>query len=60
MIKSTKTHKKLTQKEQKIVDFAKMAWGKTLREFYYPPLEQPKFVFDYTHKEGFFIDPDHK
>jgi len=60
MIKSTKIHKKLTQKEQKIVDLAKTAWGKTLQEFYFPPLDTPRFIFDYTHKEGFYIDPDHK
>ncbi|MFX1443631.1 MAG: hypothetical protein ACFFHV_09480, partial [Promethearchaeota archaeon] len=50
----------MTPKDKKIINLAQMAWGKTLREFYYPPLEQPKFVFDYTHKEGFYIDPDHK
>ena len=60
MIKSTNTHKRLTQKEQKIVDLAKTAWGKTLQEFYFPPLDTPRFIFDYTHKEGFYIDPDHK
>ena len=60
MIKSSEAHKKLTQKEQKIVDLAKISWGKTLREFYFPPLDTPRFIFDYTHKEGFYIDPDHK
>jgi len=29
-------------------------------EFYYPPLNEPNFVFDYTHTEGFYIDPEHK
>ncbi|MFX1258859.1 MAG: hypothetical protein ACFFAN_13455, partial [Promethearchaeota archaeon] len=48
------------QKEKKIIDFARIAWGKTLKEFYYPPLSEPNFVFDYTHMEGFYIDPDHK
>ncbi|MFX1394001.1 MAG: hypothetical protein ACFFAH_10540 [Promethearchaeota archaeon] len=48
------------QKEEKIIELAKIAWAKTLKEFYYPPLNEPDFVFDYTHKEGFYIDPDHK
>ncbi|TXT56205.1 MAG: hypothetical protein BAJALOKI1v1_1970003 [Promethearchaeota archaeon] len=28
-----------------------------MEEFYYPPLDTPRFIFDYTHQEGFYIDP---
>jgi hypothetical protein len=48
------------QKEKKLKLLAKDAWGKTLREFYYPPLNEPNYVFDYTQIEGFYIDPEHK
>ncbi len=50
----------LLEEENRLRDLAKSAWAKTMVEFYYPPLEEPNFVFDYTHKEGFYIDPDHK
>jgi len=58
MIKSNKSHKKLTQKEEKITDLARVAWARTMAEFYFPPLNEPDFIFDYTYKEGFYIDPD--
>jgi hypothetical protein len=54
------TKTKRHQKEKKTIQLAKIAWGKALKEFYYPPLNDPNYVFDYTHKEGFYIDPDHK
>ncbi|MEJ2278859.1 MAG: hypothetical protein P8Y70_14100, partial [Candidatus Lokiarchaeota archaeon] len=46
----------IAMKEEKLKDLAKKAWAKSLKEFYYPPLDEPNFVFDYTHKEGFYID----
>ncbi|UCC18818.1 MAG: VWA domain-containing protein [Promethearchaeota archaeon] len=49
-----------SEKEKKIIELAKIAWNKTLKEFYYPPLNEPNYVFDYTHLEGFYIDPDHR
>ena len=49
--------KKLNQKEQHLIELAKIAWDKTQRAFYYPPLDLPNFVFDYTHLEGFYIEP---
>ncbi len=52
--------KTLSDKEKKQIDLAKIAWGQTLRDFYYPPLKEPNFVFDYTQVEGFYIDPEHK
>lgn len=58
--KSRRISKNLTEKEKKIIELAKHAWSKTLKEFYYPPLNEPNYVFDYTHLEGFYIDPDHK
>jgi len=60
-IKKNRVNKKdLLLKEERLKNFAREAWGKTLKEFYYPPLDEPNFVFDYTHKEGFYIDPDQK
>ena len=57
--KGRATKKELEEKERAIVKLAKIAWAKTLQEFYYPPLNDPNYVFDYTHLEGFYIDPDH-
>ncbi|MFX0023503.1 MAG: vWA domain-containing protein [Candidatus Hermodarchaeota archaeon] len=50
----------LSEKEIKTVELANIAWSKTLKEFYYPPLNDPNYVFDYTHLEGFYIDPEHR
>ncbi|MFX1309119.1 MAG: hypothetical protein ACFE8C_05415 [Promethearchaeota archaeon] len=52
--------KKYSEKEKKTIELAKIAWSKTLKEFYYPPLNEPNYVFDYTHLEGFYIDPEHR
>ena len=60
MIQSKSSRKKFSQKEERIIEFAKSAWARTMAEFYFPPLNEPNYVFDYTHKEGFYIDPDHK
>lgn len=40
-----------------MLELARIAWNKSLKEFYYPPLNEPNFVFDYTKREGFYIDP---
>jgi len=58
--KHTNVRKNLKQKEKELLELAHIAWNKTLKEYYYPPLNEPNFVFDYTHKEGFYIDPDHQ
>ena len=59
--KKTKGSKKeLTIKQKRIVDLAKIAWAETLKEFYYPPLNEPTYLFDYTHLEGFYIDPENQ
>ncbi|TXT56392.1 MAG: hypothetical protein BAJALOKI2v1_560009 [Promethearchaeota archaeon] len=50
----------LNHKEKKLIQFAKSAWDRTLQEFYFPPLSEPNYVFDYTHKESFYIDPHHQ
>ncbi|MFX0058884.1 MAG: VWA domain-containing protein [Candidatus Heimdallarchaeota archaeon] len=47
-------------RESKLISFAKTAWEKASRDFYFPPLNEPRFVFDYTHLEGFYIDPENK
>ncbi len=60
MIQSESRRKKFSKKEERIIEFAKTAWARTMSEFYFPPLNEPNYVFDYTHKEGFYIDPDHK
>jgi hypothetical protein len=52
--------KSITEKENKIKRLAKEAWSKTLKEFYYPPLNDPNYVFDYSRLEGFYIDPDQR
>ena len=58
--KGSKKKKELEHQEKKIAELAKIAWGKSLAEFYFPALETPRYIFDYTQKEGFYIDPDHK
>ncbi|MFW9773001.1 MAG: hypothetical protein ACFFBY_04330 [Promethearchaeota archaeon] len=48
------------KEQQHLIKFARIAWNRTLKEYYYPPLNDPHFVFDYTRKEGFYIDPEHR
>jgi len=52
--------KEFTNNENKMIELANIAWSNALKEFYYPPLSEPNYVFDYTHLEGFYIDPEHK
>ena len=47
-------------KEERLKAFAKMAWNRAINDFYFPPLNEPRYVFDYTHLEGFYIDPENK
>ena len=49
--------KELEDKEKEIIELARIAWNYTIKEFYYPPLNEPIYVFDYTRREGFYIDP---
>jgi len=49
--------KELEEKEKEIIELAKIAWNFAIKEFYYPPLNEPIYVFDYTRQEGFYIDP---
>ncbi|MFW9828632.1 MAG: hypothetical protein ACFFEY_13655 [Candidatus Thorarchaeota archaeon] len=56
----TEIRKTITEKEKKIISLAEIAWSKSLKEFYYPPLDDPNYVFDYTRLEGFYIDPEHQ
>lgn len=58
--KSKLIKKELVAKQEKIIELAKIAFNKALAEFYFPPLNQPNYIFDYTHLEGFYIDPEHK
>ncbi|MFX0039347.1 MAG: hypothetical protein ACFFCY_07035 [Promethearchaeota archaeon] len=58
--KAKRIEKKYTEKEKKAIELANIAWSQTLKEFYYPPLNDPNYVFDYTHLEGFYIDPEHR
>ncbi len=64
MIQSRRKGKKINneraEKEKRTIELANFAWNKTLKEFYYPPLNDPNYVFDYTHLEGFYIDPEHR
>ena len=52
--------KDLDQKELHIIELAKIAWAKTQSELFFPPLDIPNFIFDYSNLEGFYIDPQHK
>ncbi len=58
--KSKLIKKELVAKQEKIIELAKIAFNKALAEFYFPPLNDPNYIFDYTHLEGFYIDPEHK
>ncbi|MFX1468037.1 MAG: vWA domain-containing protein [Promethearchaeota archaeon] len=58
--KGRRSKKELSEKEKKFINLAKIAWSKALKEFYYPPLNEPNYVFDYTHLEGFYIDPENR
>jgi len=55
-----KTTTELTPKENRLINFAKKAWDKAIKVFYFPPLNEPRYIFDYTHLEGFYIDPENK
>jgi len=54
------TKKVLNEKELHIIELAKIAWSKTQRDFFFPPLDLPNFIFDYSNLEGFYIDPQDK
>ncbi|MFX0077079.1 MAG: hypothetical protein ACFE96_16660 [Candidatus Hermodarchaeota archaeon] len=59
--KSISAHKKvLNQKEQHVLELAKNAWVKAQKDFFFPPLDIPNFIFDYSNLEGFYIDPYNK
>lgn len=49
--------RKLNDDQKQLLKFARLAWAKTCKEFYYPPLNEPRYIFDYSRKEGFYIDP---
>lgn len=55
-----KTTTELTPKENRLINFAKKAWNKAIKVFYFPPLNEPRYIFNYTHLEGFYIDPENK
>ncbi len=51
----------LNNKEKRIIELAKIGFYKALAEYFFtPPLNEPNYIFDYTHLEGFYIDPEHK
>ncbi|MFX1311169.1 MAG: hypothetical protein ACFFHD_00965 [Promethearchaeota archaeon] len=52
--------KELNNREDYIKELAKIGFNKALADFYFPPLNEPNYIFDYTHLEGFYIDPEHK
>ncbi len=47
----------IKQQEQRLIKLARKGWNRALEEYYYPPLDEPNFIFDYTHQEGFYINP---
>ena len=46
----TKT-RSLSNKEKNMIELAKIAFNRALADFYFPPLNEPNYVFDYTHLE---------
>ncbi len=56
----SKEEKLSSKKEENLIYIAKKAWERAIREFYYPPLEEPNFIFDFSHRESFYIDPQQK
>ena len=52
--------KNLTLKEQHVIELAKTAWSRSQKDFFFPPLDIPNFIFDYSNLEGFYIDPQDK
>ncbi|MFX1238161.1 MAG: hypothetical protein ACFFAS_17695 [Promethearchaeota archaeon] len=52
--------KEAIEQEKKKVKLARNAWALVMEELYFPPLEEPEYIFDYSLKKGFFIDPNNK
>ncbi|TFF83755.1 MAG: hypothetical protein EU552_02755, partial [Promethearchaeota archaeon] len=55
-----KKEQKFKSKEERLLHYARVAWNITMRDLYYPPLNEPHYVFEYSKNEGFYIDPAHK
>jgi len=55
-----KKEQKFNSKEERLLHYARVAWNITMRDLYYPPLNEPHYVFEYSKNEGFYIDPAHK
>ncbi|MBN1803068.1 MAG: hypothetical protein JW891_16275, partial [Candidatus Lokiarchaeota archaeon] len=47
---------KRSKKEEYLEYNAKLAWASVMKELYFPPLQEPRYLFDYSLKEGFYID----
>ena len=47
-------------KERHLIELAQKGWNNAIKEFYYPPLSEPNYIFDYSNLEGFYIDPANK
>jgi hypothetical protein len=45
---------------KQVINLARRAWDFALKEYYYPPLKEPNFTFDFSRKEGFYIDPQQR
>jgi hypothetical protein len=50
----------LNENERHLIELARKGWYLTFKEFYYPPLNEPSFIYDYSNLEGFYIDPQDK
>ncbi|MHA1704934.1 MAG: hypothetical protein ACTSUX_02510 [Promethearchaeota archaeon] len=44
--------------EKNLIKFAREGWSKAIQAYYFPPLDEPRYVFDYSLAEGFYIDPN--
>jgi len=50
----------LIENKSHLIELARIGWNLTLRDFYYPPLDVPNFIYNYSNLEGFYIDPQNK
>lgn len=55
-----KKEQNFNSKEERLKKFAQVAWNKTMKELFFPSLNEPHYIFDYSNKEGFYIDPAYK
>jgi hypothetical protein len=50
----------LNKKEIHLIELAQNAWSYAMQDLYFPPLNEPNYIFDYSNLEGFYIDPENQ